>query len=97
LSKAAAASLAAFASVFHARVGSLHLFHNMTVLVVYDSHLLQKSKELEEVLLEFRLVHLYFALYQCLEGGRLDYRHQMFIAFFGLPLIKSNFRIMCSE
>jgi hypothetical protein len=30
----------------------------MTVLVVYDSHVLQILNELEEVLLEFRLVHL---------------------------------------
>jgi hypothetical protein len=37
--------------VLHARVASLLLFHNMTVLVVYDSHLLQILNELEEVLL----------------------------------------------
>jgi hypothetical protein len=58
VSRTAAASVAAFAIVFHARVASLLMFHNMTVLVVYDSHLLQIGNELEEVLLEFRLVYL---------------------------------------
>jgi hypothetical protein len=61
-----ATSVVAFAIVLHARVASLLLFHNMTVLVVYDSHLLQILYELEDVLLEFRLVHLYFALDQSL-------------------------------
>jgi hypothetical protein len=54
----AADSVFALAIVLRARVASLLLFHNMTVLVVYDSHLLQILNELEEVLLEFRHVHL---------------------------------------
>jgi hypothetical protein len=58
VSRAAAASVADFASVLHARVASLLVLHHMTVLLVYDSHLLQVTNELEEVLLEFRLVHL---------------------------------------
>jgi hypothetical protein len=56
--RSAAASVAAFVSVLHARVASLLMFHNMTVLVVFDSHLLQISINLEEFLLELRLVHL---------------------------------------
>jgi hypothetical protein len=67
-----AARVAAFSSILHARVASLPMFYNMTVVVVYDSHLLQIRNELEEVLLEFRLIHLSFALDQILEGGRLD-------------------------
>jgi hypothetical protein len=39
VSRTAAASVAAFARILHARVASLLMFHNMTVLVVYDSHL----------------------------------------------------------
>jgi hypothetical protein len=54
----AAASVAVFASVLHARFASLLVFHNMTVIVVYDSHILQITNELEEVLLEFQLFHL---------------------------------------
>jgi hypothetical protein len=53
-----AARVVGFASVLRARVASLLLFHNMKVLVVYDSHPLQILNELGEVLLEFRLVHL---------------------------------------
>jgi hypothetical protein len=53
VSRTAAASVVAFAIVLRARVASLLLFHNMTVLVVYDSHLLQICNELDEVLLEF--------------------------------------------
>jgi hypothetical protein len=49
----AAASVVAFAIVLRARVASRFEFHDMTVLVVYDSHLLQILNELEEVLLEF--------------------------------------------
>jgi hypothetical protein len=67
------------------------------VLVVNDSHLLQIRNELEEVLLEFRNVHLLFALYESLEGGRLDYRHKMLDVFFGLPSMKSNLRLLRSE
>jgi hypothetical protein len=84
--RAAAASVAAFASDLHPRVASLFVLYNMTVLVVYDSHLLQISNELEEILLEFRLVHLQCALYQSLEGGRLDYRHQMLDCFLRLAI-----------
>jgi hypothetical protein len=58
VSRTAAASVFAFAVVVRARVASFLLFHNMTMLVVYDSHLLQVLNELEEVLLEFLLVHL---------------------------------------
>jgi hypothetical protein len=58
VSRTAASSVAAFASVLYARVFSLLVFHNIIVLVVYDSQLLLTSKELEKVLLEFRLVHL---------------------------------------
>jgi hypothetical protein len=56
VSRTTAAGVVAFAIVLHARVASLLVFHNMTVLVVDDSHLLQILNELEEVLLEFRLV-----------------------------------------
>jgi hypothetical protein len=62
VSRSAAASDVAFAIVPHARVASLLVVYNMTVLVVYDSHLLQILNELEEVILEFRLVYLLFAL-----------------------------------
>jgi hypothetical protein len=58
VSSTAASRIVAFASDLRARVASLLLFHNMTVLVVDDSHLLQILNELEEVLLEFRLVNL---------------------------------------
>jgi hypothetical protein len=60
----------------------------MTVLVVYDSYRLQVTNELEEVLLEFRYVDLQFALYQSLEGGRLDYR---------LKTLDSSLRIAIDE
>jgi hypothetical protein len=73
VSRTEAASISAFASVLHAKVASPLILHNMTVFVVYDRHLLQISNELEEVLLEFRLIHLLFALDQSLESGRLDY------------------------
>jgi hypothetical protein len=53
-----AASVAAFVRVLHARVASLLMFHNMSVLVVYDSHLLQVRNELQEVLFEVGLFHL---------------------------------------
>jgi hypothetical protein len=49
--RTAAASAADFASVLYARVASLLMFHNMTVLVVYNSHLLQIRNELGEDLL----------------------------------------------
>jgi hypothetical protein len=52
MSKTAATSVAAFASVLHARVASLLIFHNMTVLVAYDRNLLQIRNELKEPLLD---------------------------------------------
>jgi hypothetical protein len=58
VSRTAAASVSAFASVLHARVAILLMFHSMTVLVVYDSYLPQITNELKEVLLEFRDDHL---------------------------------------
>jgi hypothetical protein len=58
VSRTVAASVSAFAIVLRERVASLLVLHHMAVLVVYDSHLLKKANELEEVLLEFRLVHL---------------------------------------
>jgi hypothetical protein len=58
MSRTAAASVVAFAIILCATVPSLLVFHNVTVLVVYDSHVLQILNELEEVLLELRLVHL---------------------------------------
>jgi hypothetical protein len=56
--RTAGASVAAFVSVIHSRVAGLLVLHHMALLVVYDSHLLEIGKELEEVFLEFRHVHL---------------------------------------
>jgi hypothetical protein len=58
----------------------------MIVLVVYDSDLLQIRNELEEFLLQVRLVHLQFALDQSLEGGRLDFRHKILDSFLRLAI-----------
>jgi hypothetical protein len=62
----------------------------MTVLVVFDSHLLQILNEVEEIPLEFRLVYLYFALDQILEGGRPDHRHQMLDSLLRLAISKNT-------
>jgi hypothetical protein len=58
LSRTAAASVAAFASVLRSTVDSILMFHSMKVLVVYDSHLLKLRNELEEIILEVGLIHL---------------------------------------
>jgi hypothetical protein len=55
VSGTAVASVASFSRLCCARVGSLLVIYIMTWLIMYDSHRLQISNELDEVLLEVRL------------------------------------------
>jgi hypothetical protein len=50
VSRTSAANVVLFARILRARVARLRMIYHMTVLVVHDSHLLQISNELEEVL-----------------------------------------------
>jgi hypothetical protein len=61
--------MTAFARVLRARVARVLLVCHMTVFVVHDTFLLQTSNELQEDVLDVRLVHLWVSLDKSLEGG----------------------------
>jgi hypothetical protein len=58
VSRTLPARVAVVAGSVRPRVSHLHMIYHMTVLFVYDSHRLQISNELGEVLLEARFVYL---------------------------------------